>query len=69
MEVSEEYWETINPPPNLHIHVEEQFLQAFVADYQTDSSFASIWNAPESDTDMWKSGYQYFKNEQGLIFF
>lgn len=40
---STEYWDTANPPPNLHVAIDDSFIQDWVEGYKTDQAFSSIW--------------------------
>jgi hypothetical protein len=65
---SEEYWGAHNPPPNIHVAIEEKMRTKFVAGYFSDPAFGKIWTNPRSEMDAWTPGNRYFKNEQGLLF-
>ena len=41
---SPDYWSAQNPPPNLHIAIDEKFLQDWIEGYQSDHSFGPMWN-------------------------
>ena len=41
--VSEGYWDSNNPAPNLHVAMDDAFLQEWVTDYETDQAFRTIW--------------------------
>lgn len=69
IEVAEEYWGTMNKPPNIHITMEQEFREEFIADYQTDPGFASLWNSEDSARNKWVPGRRFFKNEEGLLLF
>jgi hypothetical protein len=69
LQVTEEYWGALNPPPNIHIEMDRDFREAFVADYQQDVVLKRIWNDKSTNEEHWKPGQRYFKNEDGLLFF
>jgi hypothetical protein len=66
---AEEYWGAHNPPPNIHVAMDEKARRKFVAAYFGDAAFGKIWTNPSSELNVWQPGYRYFKNEQGLLFF
>ena len=55
LEPSVEYWNTRNPPPNLHIAVNDEFLKDWINGYQTDRSFRTIWKDADHEELNWKA--------------
>lgn len=53
----------------MHIHLEQEVLEQFIAGYQKDESFKRKWNELESPTTEWNPGNQFYKDDAGLLFF
>lgn len=66
---SEEYWGAVNPPPNLHVSMKKDLLDAFVKGYQEDPAFRHIWDDPKSEPNGWTPGHRFFKDDSGLLYF
>jgi hypothetical protein len=69
LEPTAEYWGALNPPPNIHIGMEEEFRASWVAAYSKDAEFGKIWSDPDVTAGIWKPGQRFFKNDEGLLFF
>jgi hypothetical protein len=69
LEPTAEYWGALNPPPNIHIGMEEEFRTSWVAAYIKDAEFGKIWSDPDVAAGIWKPGQRYFRNDEGLLFF
>ena len=66
---STEYWDTTNPPPNLHVAIDDSFIQDWVEGYKTDQAFSSIWADKKRDVQNWKANGRFIKDERGLLYF
>jgi hypothetical protein len=69
LELTAEYWSALNPPPNIHISMEEEFRTSWVAAYSKDAEFGKIWSDPDVAAGNWKPGQRFFRNDKGLLFF
>ena len=67
--VGEEYWDASNPAPNLHVSMDPEFLDGWVADYQDDQSFSKIWSDEKRLAVNWNGNGRFLKDERGLLFF
>lgn len=67
--VGEDYWEATNPTPNLHVSMDPEFLNEWVADYESDQSFGGIWANKARLTENWKGNGRFLRDERGLLFF
>jgi hypothetical protein len=59
----------VNPPPDIHIEMEEGFRNTWVQAYKADPEFKKIWNEQLTAQDIWHPGQHFFRNEHGLLFF
>lgn len=59
----------MNPPPHIHVHLDDETRKQFIEGYMEDPIFKSAWEDPTADIDNWIPGRRYFKNEKGLLFF
>ena len=66
---TDEYWGATNPPPNMHVHLHKTVLEEWLQGYKTDAHLAKAWNDPKTNMSQWTLGHQYFKDDQGLMFF
>ncbi|KAF8227943.1 hypothetical protein L208DRAFT_1173570, partial [Tricholoma matsutake] len=66
---TDKYWRAMNPPPNIHVTMDENLVKDFVKGYQLDKGLKSIWNHESSDKDCWIPGRRLFKEESGLLYF
>jgi hypothetical protein len=64
-----EYWGAVNPPPNMHVGMEESFKKSWIEAYQTDPEFKRIWKDAGITEDSWKPGQRFFRSDGGLLFF
>ncbi|KZP19225.1 hypothetical protein FIBSPDRAFT_685942, partial [Athelia psychrophila] len=62
-------WEADNPPPNMHIHLERDVVERFIAGYQEDESFKRKWTDTEFPTKEWNPSNRFYKDKAGLLFF
>lgn len=62
-------WEASNPPPNMHIHLEQETLERFIAGYQKDESFKRKWTETEFPAKEWNPGNRFYKDSSSLLFF
>ena len=69
LKIMEEYWGSLNPPPNIHIHINNDLRHQWIKGYNEDPVLSKTWADPASLTDNWKQGQQFFKTEDGLLFF
>ena len=69
LEATEEYWGALNPPPNIHIHIDDDLKQQWMKGYESDPVLGKTWMDPASLTDNWKQGQRFFRTEDGLLFF
>ena len=69
LEPSSEYWNAQNPPPNLHIAVDDEFLKDWIDGYQADRSFQTIWKDTNREESNWKANGRFIKDERGLLYF
>ena len=65
MEITEDYWGALNPPPNVHIHIADDLRQQWIKGYQTDPILAKTWHDPASLAENWKQGQRFFKTDEG----
>ncbi|KAJ7080896.1 hypothetical protein B0H15DRAFT_803824 [Mycena belliarum] len=63
LRTTEEYWGAYNPPPNVHIGMEETFQLKFTASYLADPAFTQLWTTTADNVDEWLPGNRYFKNK------
>ena len=66
---TEEYWGVLNPPPNIHIHMKDEMKDKWVKGYESDPVLGKMWSDPASLIDNWKQGQQFFRTDEGLLFF
>ena len=66
---AEEYWDTSNPAPNIHVQMDPAFIADWVKGYQSDPAFKSIWNDEGRDELNWKNNGRFLRDERGLLFF
>ena len=64
-----EYWGATNPPPNIHVHMSEDTLSAWVDGYKQDPHLFKTWDDPKSSIENWIPGHRFLKDDQGLLFF
>jgi len=69
LEPSVDYWNARNPPPNLHVAVDEKFLKGWIEGYQTDCFFGTIWQDIKHQDLNWKANGRFIKDERGLLYF
>ena len=69
MEPSVEYWDAKNPPPNLHIEIDDSFVQEWIEGYKADQAFSSIWKDEKREVQNWKASSRFIKDEKGLLYF
>jgi hypothetical protein len=69
LEPTTEYWGALNPPPNIHLNMEEEFRASWVEAYAKDHEFGKLWANPDTDEGVWHPGQRFFKNQEGLLFF
>jgi len=69
LEPSVEYWDSRNPPPNLHIAIDELFIKEWIEGYKTDQAFSSIWADEKRELQNWKANGRFIKDERGLLYF
>ena len=69
LSIGEGYWDTSNPAPNLHVSMDPAFLLDWVADYESDQSFGSIWGDKERLAENWKGNGRFLRDDRGLLFF
>lgn len=69
LEASTKYWNARNPPPNLHIAIDDKFLQDWVEGYQSDRYFGNIWRDVKREVQNWKANGRFIKDERGLLYF
>lgn len=69
LETTEEYWGAVNPPPNVHIHMDPNFQRQWVDAYQDDPVLKKVWNDPASAVENWQQSRRFFKSDEGLLFF
>ncbi|KAI0038551.1 hypothetical protein FA95DRAFT_1458873, partial [Auriscalpium vulgare] len=62
-------WERNNPPPTIHVHMDESYLQSFLQGYKADAAFKQRWETTSQSPDTWDAGQRYFKDEKGLLYF
>ena len=55
LDASTDYWNAQNPPPNLHVAVDDTFLEEWVKGYQTDHFFGPIWQDVSREVQNWKA--------------
>ena len=67
--VGEEYWEAINPAPNIHVEMDPTFMTDWVEGYKIDPAFRSIWKDKERKVQNWKNKGRFLRDERGLLFF
>ena len=51
--VGEEYWDTSNPAPNLHVEMDLEFVKDWAKDYESDQVFSSIYR---DEKRSWRTG-------------
>lgn len=54
---------------NLHIHLEGSVLNEWLDGYARSAAFKEIWNDERATVDTLKTGYRYFRDENGLLYF
>ncbi|KAF8174327.1 hypothetical protein K438DRAFT_1489263, partial [Mycena galopus ATCC 62051] len=59
-------WGAHNPPPNIHIGMEDHYRASWVEAYRDDSEFKNIWADPKG---LWTPGQRFFPSDGGLLFF
>ena len=69
LETTEEYWGAVNPPPNVHVHMDPDFQKQWIEAYQEDPVLRKIWNNPASAVENWQQSRRFFKSDEGLLFF
>ena len=69
LEASTDYWNAQNPPPNLHVAVDNTFLEEWVKGYQMDRFFGPIWQDVSRQVQNWKANGRFIKDEWGLLYF
>ena len=69
LEPSVEYWDARNPPPNLHIAIDESFIEEWIEGYKSDQAFSSIWADENRELRNWKANGRFIKDERGLLYF
>ena len=69
LETTEEYWGAVNPPPNVHVHMNPDFREQWIAAYQEDPVLSKVWNDPSSAIENWQPSRRFFKSDEGLLFF
>ena len=69
LEPSAEYWDSRNPLPNLHVAIDESFVQEWIEGYKTDQAFSSIWADEKREAGNWKANGRFIKDERGLLYF
>lgn len=67
--VGEEYWEAINPAPNIHVEMDPTFMTDWVEGYKIDPAFRSIWKDKERKVQNWKNKGRFLRDKRGLLFF
>jgi len=63
LEPSTDYWNAQNPPPNLHIAIDDEFLEEWVKGYQSDHFFQPIWKDINREAQNWKANGRFIKDE------
>ena len=69
METTAEYWGALNPPPNVHIHMDDGMKDEWAKGYESDPVLGKTWSDPASLIDNWKQGQRFFRTDDGLLFF
>ena len=69
LQTTEEYWGAVNPPPNVHVHMNPDFRKQWIKAYQEDPVLKKVWNDPLSATENWQQSRRFFKSNEGLLFF
>ena len=69
LQPNEEYWAATNPPPNLHVAVDDAVLHGWIDGYAKDEAFRAIWERKLQDPGNTSSNNRYMKDERGLLFF
>ncbi|KIJ90556.1 hypothetical protein K443DRAFT_116430, partial [Laccaria amethystina LaAM-08-1] len=64
-----EYWDSRNPPPNLHIAIDDTFIHEWIEGYKADQAFSSIWADEKRELQNWKANGRFIKDERGLLYF
>lgn len=62
-------WEATNPPPNIHVNLDEQLIKDFVKGYQMDASFKDKWKDAPERNKMHDPGLRFYKDDTDLLFF
>ncbi|KAI0040554.1 hypothetical protein FA95DRAFT_1474849, partial [Auriscalpium vulgare] len=62
-------WESANPPPTIHVHMDKEYLRTFVEGYKADTAFKQRWESTISSPNSWDASQRYFKDEKGLLYF
>jgi hypothetical protein len=56
LEPTTEYWGALNPPPNIHLNMEEEFQADWVKAYSKDDEFGKLWADPDIEEGSWRPG-------------
>ena len=59
LEPSLEYWDARNPPPNLHIAIDDTMVQEWIEGYKADQAFSSIWSDEKREIQNWKANGRF----------
>jgi len=63
METTTEYWGAVNPPPNVHIHMDDNTRKVWTKGYESNPMLGKIWSDPASLIDNWKQGQRFFRTD------
>ncbi|KAF7365343.1 Retrovirus-related Pol polyprotein from transposon opus [Mycena venus] len=69
LEPTAEYWGAVNPPPNIHIGMDDAYRKSWVEAYQKDNEFKRLWADPDVAKGRWKPGQRFFRSDGDLLFF
>lgn len=64
-----EYWGAVNPPPTIHLAMNEEVKEQWRKSYATDPMFKLIVNNKGNRYDALESGRRFFVDEDGMVFF
>lgn len=69
VETTAEYWGAVNPPPNVHVHMDDETRDAWTKGYKSDPVLGKTWSDLASLIENWKQGQRFFRTDNGLLFF
>jgi hypothetical protein len=64
-----EYWKATHPPPYIHIAIDNAYLKHLIEGYNQDIAFEKIWMDLKSKLEAWHASKQFYKDQQGLLYF